>query len=227
MIVGDSLFSVAASNASGDYRVNISSIAINTNLSIEQQVAVIPPTNVNGGQNYPRISGESDTLVLVWEEKETSNPEVFCSVTTNGNIAAFSSYKSRVNEITTGVQTNPDIVYKNGFAHIVYQDAASGDVIYRKGTIVSVAGINSLDIASVSVYPNPSMDGVFHLQGLPAESWKATVSDLAGNTIVSQLVAGQNGVQLLLHSTVKNGVYFLVLENNTGEQVTRKLVVGK
>ncbi len=227
VIVGDSLFSVAASDASGNYRVNISSIDLNTNLSIEQQVAVIPPTNMNGGQNYPRISGENDTLVLVWEEKETSNPEVFCSVITNGNIAAFSSYKSRVNEITTGVQTNPDIVYKNGFAHIVYQDAASGDVIYRKGTVFSVAGINSIDLNAISVYPNPSSDGVFHFQGLSnAEQWKGTVADLAGNAIASQFVVAQDGVQLILHSTVKNGLYFLAMENSAGDQLTLRLSVA-
>jgi len=227
VIVGDSLVSVATSGASGNYRVNISSIDVYNNLSIEQQVAVIPPTNVTGDQNYPRISGENDTLVLVWEEKETSNPEVFCSVSTNGNVASFSAYKSRVNVITTGVQTNPDIVYKNGFAHVVYQDATSGDVIYRKGTVVSVAGINSSNMASVSVYPNPSVDGVFNLEGLSPESWKETVSDLTGNLVESQLVVGQDGVQLLLHSTVKNGLYFVVMENNAGEHVNLRLVVGK
>ena len=141
IIIGDSLYLVSASRVSGSYRIYIGSGSLNGTLALENQASPIPPNNNNGTQNYPRISGEGNTMLMVWEEKETSNPDVFCAVVTNGSINSFADYKARVNTNTTGVQTNPDIVFKNGFAHIVYQDAVSGDVIYRKGT-VGVAGVN-------------------------------------------------------------------------------------
>jgi hypothetical protein len=226
IIMGDSLFTVAASRVSGSYRVYIGSGNLNGTLALENQASPIPPTNNNGAQNYPRISGEGNTMVMVWEEKETSNPDVFCAVVTNGNINSFADYKARVNTNTTGVQTNPDIVYKNGFAHIVYQDAVSGDVIYRKGT-VGVAGTNENSFSTLAVAPNPSATGVFMISGLSTEIERWSVTDLSGKAIVSNLVKQVNGLEITLDPAVGNGVYLLTLENQQGAQVTTPLVVGR
>lgn len=227
IIIGDSLFTVSASRVSGSYRIYIGSGNLNGTLALENQTSPIPPMNNNGTQNYPRISGEGNTMVMVWEEKETSNPEVFCAVVTNGSINSFADYKARVNTVITGVQTNPDIVYKNGFAHIVYQDAASGDVIYRKGTVSDVAGTVENGFSAVSVAPNPSATGVFVISGLSTEIAHWSVTDLSGKAVQSNLVKQANGVEITLDPAVGNGVYLLTMENQQGEQMTTQLVVGR
>ncbi|HLP55146.1 MAG TPA: T9SS type A sorting domain-containing protein [Fluviicola sp.] len=228
IIISDSLFTVAASRAGGSYRVYIGSGNLTGgNLALVNQASPIPPDNANGSQNYPRISGEGNTMVLVWEEKESSNPDVFCAVVTNGNISSFADYKARVNTNTTGVQTNPDIVYKNGFAHIVYQDAASGDVIYRKGTVSDVAGTAENDFSSVTAAPNPSVNGVFTISGLSTEITHWSVTDLSGKTVAADLTQKANGLQITLDPAVGNGVYLLTLENQQGKQTTTQLVVRR
>ncbi|ASS50805.1 MAG: hypothetical protein A3D31_14740 [Candidatus Fluviicola riflensis] len=228
IIIGDSLFMVSASRVSGSYRIYIGSGNLTGgNLALVNQTSPIPPDNSNGAQNYPRISGEGNTMVMVWEEKETSNPEVFCAVVTNGNINSFADYKARVNTVTTGVQTNPDIVYKNGFAHIVYQDAASGDVIYRKGTVSDIAGTNENAFSNISVSPNPSATGTFVINGLSTEIAHWSVTDLSGKAVAGNLVKQPNGLEITLDPTVGNGVYLLTLENQKGEQTTAQLVVGR
>lgn len=228
IIMGDSLFTVAASRVSGSYRVYIGSGNLTGgNLSLVNQASPIPPNNNNGTQNYPRISGEGNTMVMVWEEKETSNPEVFCAVVNNGNINSFADYKARVNTVTTGVQTNPDIIYKNGFAHVVYQDAVSGDVIYRKGTVTAVAGTNESVFSAVTVAPNPSATGVFVLSGLSTEITRWSVTDLSGKAVAGSLVNHVNGLEITFDPAVGNGVYLLTIENQQGEQFTTQLVIGR
>lgn len=224
-ISGDSLFTVSASKSSGSYRVYIGSAGINGSVTANQQFSPVPPTNVNGAQNYPRISAANDTIVLVWEEKETSNPDIFCAVVTDGNISGFSAYKARVNVSTGSVQTNPDVIYRDGFAHIVYQDNASGDVIYRKGTIVDVAATGEASVLQATVFPNPSSDGVFTVTGIPAGNWNATVTDLSGKQVYANLRSTAQGWEIALDAAA--GTYTLVLTNESGSIAQAQLIIRK
>jgi hypothetical protein len=227
LFAGDSLYTVSANRVSGSYRVYISSATATTALTFAHQVSPIPPVNTNGTQNYPRISGENGTIVLAWEEKETNTPDIFCAVSTDGTIAGLTTYKARVNASPGGIQTNPDVIYKDGFVHIVYQDGASGDVIYRKGTIVSVTGISETATIHPDVYPNPSADGTFLVTGLPQESWKLSVADLSGKTVESTFQAVQGGWSVALSAAAKSGAYLLILEDASGNQHPVKLLLQR
>jgi hypothetical protein len=224
---GDSLYIASASKVSGSYRIYIGSAEATTSLTFQHQVSPVPPVNTNGAQNYPRISGENDTIVLVWEEKETSNPDVFCAVTTDGTISGLTTYKARVNTVTSGIQTNPDVIYQDGFVHIVYQDAASGDVIYRKGTINSVAGISEAALVHPDVYPNPSADGLFLVSGLPSENWSCSVSDLSGKTVESSFQPVTGGLSVMISPAAESGVYLLILKDASGSQHPVKLLLQR
>jgi hypothetical protein len=225
---GDTLFTVSASRVSGDYRVYIGSAAHDgTGLALHQQTMPPPPSGANGSQNYPRITGQNDTIVLVWDEKETSNSEVFCSVTVDGLITGLSTFKARVNVITTGIQTSPDVVYKDGFVHIVYQDAASGDVIYRKGTIVDVTGLSENSLVEASVYPNPSANGTFVIGGDAAKGCDLNITDLSGKTVAFTAQQTAGGVTISLGDTAASGAYVLTLERATGEQQQVKLLLQR
>lgn len=225
MFKGDSLFTVSASRSSGAYRVYISSADADLNAS--QQFSPPPPVNANGSQNYPRITGQNDTIVLVWDERETSNAEVFCAVSVNGLIQELSVYKSRVNVATTGMQTNPDVVYKDGFVHIVYQDAASGDILYRKGTITDVAGLSENALIEASVYPNPSANGIFVIGGTPAMDRTLSVTDLSGKAVPFTAQQTAAGETIVLDASAASGTYLLTIRNPTGEQQFVKLLLER
>jgi len=138
-----------------------------------------PPTNANGVQNYPRIDGQNDTIVMVWQESETSNYEIFASFTTTGNVNELLNSKNMVNVLTTGAQTNPDILYADGQIHVLYQDSPTGSVVYRRGTI-SALGLNEDELSEGSFYPNPTLTGTFVLD-TPSATFE--LYDLYGNLV--------------------------------------------
>jgi hypothetical protein len=173
------LLSVYASRASGSYRVYVSETATNPTLNYSSSTMMSPPTNANGVQNYPRIDGQNDTIVMVWQESETSNYEIFASFTTTGNVNELLNSKNMVNVLTTGAQTNPDILYADGQIHVLYQDSPTGSVVYRRGTI-SALGLNEDELSEGSFYPNPTLTGTFVLD-TPSATFE--LYDLYGNLV--------------------------------------------
>jgi len=59
---GDSLYSVSTSRVSGSNRIYIGASSATSTLDFQYLVSPVPPTNANGSQNYPRITGEGDTM---------------------------------------------------------------------------------------------------------------------------------------------------------------------
>lgn len=219
------LYSVYASRASGAYRVYISETATNPSFVFENRTMLTPPTNVNGIQNYPRISNQNDTIIMVWQESETSNTEIFCSFTTNGDINELLNTKHMVNINTTGSQTNPDIIYKNGFAHLVYQDAFTGSVIYRKG-IIGTAGLEENNINNVTVYPNPSNGNEFYInKNSVDEITEINMLNSTGKIVPIEIQNLPSKIQLS-SPDLEAGIYFLRVNFNTGSQKTIKLTVN-
>ncbi len=154
------LITVSTSQVTGKNRVYVTSNSATTALGSSTEFMLTPPSNSNGNQNYPRISGNQDTIVLAWQENNPSNYEVYYALTTTGTVNDFQTSKAQANTITTGAQTNPDVVYKNGKVHYVFQDSPTASVIYKTGTIGTV-GVNENELISISTYPNPS-SGIIH-----------------------------------------------------------------
>lgn len=220
----DKLLSVYASRATGQYRVYISQTATTPSLAFENRTMMTAPTNVNGNQNYPRITGQNDTLVMVWQESETSNPEIFCSYTVAGNVTDLLANKEMVNSNTTGAQTNPDIVYKNGIAHLVYQDAATGSVIYRKG-ILGTADMAKLDKQEIILYPNPVIASEFFI----SKSTTRTIEEIKLTDALGKNVDFEIEDQItqikISSKQLKEGIYFLSLNFSGDENKIIKLTI--
>jgi hypothetical protein len=192
------LLSVSSSRASGNYRVYISRSTTTTNLTFNNSIMMTPPVNSSGVQNYPRISGIEDSIFVVWQESEGSSHDIMCSFTTDGDLTKLLTNKHTVNTNLSGSQMNPDVKYSNGFVHLVYQDATSGDVIYRRG-IVGTLGIENDKRLITSIYPNPSNNGVFTIH--------------SQKTINTFNVIDQNGKSVSYELRYDNGVYTLILKN--------------
>jgi hypothetical protein len=166
MFNNGTLLTAYASRESGSYRVYLSETATNPSLGFSARTMMTPPTNTNGTQNFPRIDGSNDTIVMVWQESETSNYEIFAAISTSADPNQLIGTKGMVNVSTTGTQSNPDILYSAGMVHVVYQDSPTGSVIYRRGT-VSMVGLGENAVSEISVYPNPNATGTFLIKGAP------------------------------------------------------------
>lgn len=220
VISGDSAYVVFASRASGDYRVYVSASGVSGGLSMNSVTMMTPPTSLSSDQqNYPRISGDNDTLVMIWEEREMVNTDVLAAVTTTGDVNALTSYKARVNVNTDGFQGKPDVVFKNGVVHAIYQDIQSGNVIYRSGTIADVTGMEELSSLNVSVYPNPTK-GAFTVTENENKLTNCSLYTPQGNRV--NLIETAEGFQI---PNADSGIYFVQMELENGTVVTKRLVV--
>jgi hypothetical protein len=219
VIIGDSAYVVSASRGEGSYRVYVSTTGLSGGLTLNSVQIMDEPTSTAGdAQNFPRISGSGDTLVVVWEEKESGNSDILYSVATDGNSQTLGAFKAKVNADLMGFQGKPDVIFKNGYVHVVYQDLATDNVIYRRGTIADVTEINEMDGVVLDVYPNPTTQ-IITVNGLNKNNIAdiKTINTLGQEFSFSSKWISTNSVQLDFGSTIKKGVYFLqfVLENGT------------
>ena len=165
IFMGDKLITTFASAVNGPYRVYVTSSSTTTGLIYETREMITEPVPIQGAQNYPTISGVNDTIVMAWMEADNLNKDIFYSVSIPGanHLDALTNFKYKGNLTTTGTQTNPDIIYKNGLVHLFYQDNSTGDLLYRRGTIDVDLGQNELEM-ELNIYPNPSSNGLFTVQ---------------------------------------------------------------
>jgi len=206
LFINSGLLTVSMSKASGENRVYISESSATTDLTFTSQIMMTPPTNANGSQNYPRITGDDNTAIMAWQESETSNYEIFCSWASTSALGDLLINKHQVNVNSTGTQSNPDLIYQNGFIHLVYQDGASGDVIYRKGHFTDLSTSN-IPLAEINVYPNPS-NGTIYIDGV-FESVQLT--DVNGRIVPADITIVGN--QTIL-KTESEGTFLLKLEHH-------------
>jgi hypothetical protein len=209
-IIGDSAYVVSGSKGGGPYRVYVSSVGLAGGLNVESVLMMDPPTSGSGDtQNYPRISGKNDTIVMVWEERESFNLDIKIAVATDGLVETLTSFKSRVNANPIGTQAKPDVVYSNGFVHVVYQDYPTGDVIYRKGMITDIADIEEHELSNVTVSPNPAQ-GLVVVSGIEYREIKdVKLINTFGESIQCKYQVIDNSVIVSLEELESTGVYFI------------------
>ena len=200
------LITVSASRVSGAYRTYISETSTNPTLSFQSTTMMTPPVNVNGSQNYPRITGANDTIVLVWQENSPSNNDIFSGITVSGSIQELVDSKAIVNDSTLGSQSNPDIIYANGKIHCVFQDAISGKVIYKRG-ILSMNSISQIPDQDIIVFPNPLSTSLTIKSNLLTSSYK--IYNVLGEIVQTGVLTSlQTEVNL---SVLPNGTYQLII----------------
>jgi len=227
-IIGDSAFVVSASKGEGPYRVYVSSVSLSGGLNVSSVLMMDPPTAGSGDkQNYPRISSENDTIVMVWEEREASNTNIKIAVTTDGLAETLVSFKATVNADITGTQTKPDVIYSNGFVHVVYQDSPTGDVIYRKGMITDVTGIEEYELLNLTVSPNPAKGScvVSGIEGVNIKSVKLT--NAVGESIRCQYQILDNVITVDLEGIESAGIYFIEVASMVNAIYKKRIVVVK
>lgn len=222
---GNNLYTVYASAAEGIYRVFLTKSDVSIGLDFTERTKVLVPDPSNGTQNYPTISGENDTIVMAWEERINFNKEVYYAVSIPGQdpMVALSSYKWQANDSTLGTQTNPEILYKNGYVHLFFQDDYTGDLIYKRGQIDVNLGANELSKSNLQLMPNPSTNGQMHVSGATAIR---SIIDASGAHV--SFDARQHGESIEVTAEhIQSGIYFVHCIQADGSIATVKWVVQR
>ena len=228
IVKGDSLWTVWRSTAGGKTRIYISSTSIN-DLQVGSHFRVSDLGN-SCVQNYPRIKGKSALTGVVWQEALYGNTDIIFSYT-EGETTSLLQRRDTVNIYKMGIQMNPDIaIDKHNNFHIVWQDNATGTVVYRKGSISTVLGTNeTMRDIGLNIFPNPNT-GEFTLQlnkemlNQVRHDRKICVYDVLGNCVLKQQINNSEIQQIDLSNTAK-GIY--IVEINTGrEKINKKVVVN-
>jgi hypothetical protein len=226
VILGDSAYVVSASRASGKYRVYASSVGLSGGLNVDHVQMMLEPTTLPGdSQNFPRISGSGDTLVMVWEEKETGNTDILCAVATDGLVQTLGAFKSKVNATTDGIQSKPDVILRNGIVHVIYEEMGSGNVIYRRGTVADVTNVSELKASKFELYPNPAQSSVTLAKIDPTNIASVTMTDQLGREISITQNKMNGELDLTWSNEIQSGTYTILVRLNNGQHVSEQLVI--
>lgn len=226
VILGDSVYYVSASRASGKYRAYVSAAGLSGGLNFNSVLMMDPPTDGPGDtQNFPRISGVNDTLVMVWEERVAGNTDVKIAVATDGSIETLVAYKSLLNPDPTGTQAKPDVIYRGGYVHAVFQDFNTGDVMYRRGMIADVTGLMEDELSNLTISPNPANDLIV-VSGITAnEIEKIKMINLLGETVECDYQPSNGVVSIDLSKIESSGVYILQIFSISGASFEERIVI--
>lgn len=205
-LTADSIRYVWMSGEVNGTKVHAAGAAL-SDLSATASVPVHPDQPAALQQNFPRIAGSGDTLGIVWQQSSTGQHEILFSWSVTG--LADLSIPDTVNSSLTGMQKNPDVAFRDGSFHIVWEDHASDAVMYRGATITDDTGMDAIDRhGRLRAWPSPASD-VLHVQG--PEEGVLEILDLAGRTVAGGVRSATWDV-----SAFAPGAYWIVSRHPSG-----------
>ena len=215
---GDSLVIVWKTGAGGGSKVFASTLHGST-MTAGQQIRLGDANHLSENQNQPDIAAAGDTLGIVFQE----NDRLAFAFSTEG-LAGLAENYGHFEEAGQELRV-PAVAFRDGNFHLVYANAASGEVIYRRGEIVPTVGVseNEGQFSAVSVFPNPSTDGFFWLKSEASDLVACSVFDVFGKCLGSKKLGGR--MSKIDMAGLPPGVYDLKIKTERGE-VGRKLMLG-
>ena len=201
VINGSQLYSTYMSKGEGDEMIYFVEDDLSDSLEYTEAQAVELGTTTT--MNHPHLSNFGDSVLLVWEQTDQGETDIWYNFSTAGMSNWQSTTASSVFELN-GIQSKPDVaIGTDGSIHLVYHDAEFDKVMYTKGMWSSV-GVAETDLPSFKVHPNPVSD-VLTLDGIGYKN-TYTVSNAQG-TIVIQASGNTVDAQEL-----SSGLYFIKID---------------
>ncbi len=218
IVIGDSIYNVFMSTASGTARVYLSNSSIS---SLSSSTSLITGTIAGlSSQNYPRIANAGNAAAVVWKQNISGTNSLAFSFANNIS-TGFSGYST----IATGSGLmNADVAMNNGNIHIVWEDDNTGNVMYLKGTYLptSAEEINSKEL--IEIYPNPANDNFTVASNSNSNISYSYLIDYTGKhyDLIPTLINGKPTFNI---KTVPNGLYYFFMSNNSGKIFFSKLLI--
>ena len=173
----------------------------------------------NRGTSWTKLSGNTLTRVTSCTFNPSNANEIYLTTETQGlwmssNINAGSptftnvaNYPFRQPERVFFSPTNANEIWVSSFGNGM-----------KMGTLGANGVVEFSSADDFTVYPNPSSDGMFYVQGLKFNVKKVEITDITGRTIKT-LNFEQGTLNL---SNLPNGIYFARIGNTT-----KKIVVSR
>jgi hypothetical protein len=231
VIVGDTLYTTFMSGAAGT-KVYYSKSVLST-MQSKSTVAVTGSSPGITGQNFPRIANDGNAAVMVWVQTENGQPQVGMVLAPDIRkdfpsmaVGQLAWEKAVVNPAGNTIM-NADVAIKNGTIHIVWEDMASGTVMYRKGTYnTTPAGLGNIEANELCLFPVPANRELqLTLKHAEFAPCVLTVMDVAGRVILSREHSSLGSSLVVNTSTLKDGAYLLKLATEKG-LLTKRFVVA-
>lgn len=208
-IVGDTLYSTWMSRPSSINEVFMSRTHIGN-----QEVVDWSPVDSSedyGSQNHPKMDGNSNTQVVVWEENRETKYDIFGVVIQNGVYEPSFSF-------TLGDsiehKENPDLIYDEvlDLFHLVYRNKGENAVVYRT---LEPSGLNLEELNSnlLHVYPNPATTEIRFDLNDSFEEADYKITNSLGELVLSGKLKGAIAIENLRVGTYhievfgKSGIY--------------------
>jgi len=156
IVIGDSLCVVKRSGASGNNEIVYSNVnASDLNYAYNRNIDFV----AGALQDYPEISANGDTIVIVWQDNRAGLQNCYMSYSFEGanNLGGSISF---TDSSITGAKLDPDVVYSNRTIHLVYLDYNQHSIIYTTAYYTAINNINeSHNIESHNIIKTTDMLG--------------------------------------------------------------------
>ena len=179
-----------------------------------------PPLN---GYNYDLTAGQAylpATYDLRHECLEDSDGQSSSDRMSNGNV-----FINVADEYMYEVDDQDNVVWqyaagpKKAFR---YECDHPGLTALLGADPCGLVGIDEAESENISIYPNPS-NGIFNISGIPANESITAISvyDMLGSEVLAS--SNSNAIDL---TNATNGFYFITIDFESGDRITRKVSVS-
>ncbi|MEP7169316.1 MAG: T9SS type A sorting domain-containing protein [Bacteroidota bacterium] len=140
------------------------------------------------------------------------------------------SYQWFLDRFAIGGATSPDYApVAVGYYQVLAVNNATGDGNYSAGITINTVGIENIhSISKLTIYPNPSHNGIFQISFASAreENVVIKIRDVMGNTLTSKTLNNITGkyTEEINLSPFAKGIYTLELKTENGK-INKKLVL--
>jgi len=224
IIIGDSLFTVFMSGASG----KILCYQSRSTLSTLQLESIEPLTGVFAGlgqQNFPRIATSGRAAAIVWTQ--TVNGSAQLAIKYTDNIA--NGFPPGYEVLAPNNVENADVAFSSTEVYVVWEDNSSGKVNYKHGTYI-FSGVNqpSDTPGSIQILPNPASSSGFLVQFDRAaeEQLTYTIFNSQGQNLISGSGQTMDGAFKVDTSNLPAGLIFIRIKT-PGLNFIRSVVVER
>jgi hypothetical protein len=155
-IVGDTLYSTWMSKPGSLTEVYMSRTNLDEEIIIDW--SVVDSDTDYGSQNHPKMDGDSETQVVVWEEYREAKKDIYGVVIQNG---VYGPSFSVTEGDSVENKENVDVMYdkESNIFHLVYRNKGENAVAYRTMSPSSLS-VEELDSNLLGLFPNPASDKI-------------------------------------------------------------------
>ncbi len=211
-ILGDTLYSVFMSGASGSSMVYFSKTDIATLSSTTTHNSITGPVSGVTAQNYPRIANNGSRSIAVWKQSSGGSAAVAYAYTSN--VAGGISGYALIPGASGGVE-NADVAISGNYVHVVWQDNTTNKVMYVRGALPAVGvGADKLQ-QEVTLYPNAA-SSYFFVDVPGGGSVEAYLVDGGGRRFPLQPELSNGQVRFSVSGLATGNYIFKMKDSNNG-----------